>query len=117
MGQGRDELFDKLIEETRGHPARRGQNHDTGGPIRREAQDMREIQIQRDQDPTLCSANPEKIFIARAVEPLRTDGGDIVAGIFQTPGAASAEIFVQLESHAAAFVSAGMMRSRAISAP
>ncbi len=115
--QGGKHLVQQQVKQASGHSSRCGKKHDPGGMLRREAQHLGKIGIERNQHPSFTRANLENLLVGRTAQSLGCDGRYVVPRLTQTILAAAPEVFVELEFHAAAFVSAGIMRSRAISAP
>ena len=115
--QGVDHLVQQQVKQAGGHSSRCGKKHDPGGMLRRETQHLGKICIERNQHPPFVRANLKNLLVRRTAQSLGGDGRYVVSRLTQTIFTTAPEVFVKLEFHAAAFVSAGMMRSRTISAP
>ena len=80
----------------------------------REAQHLTEIAVERDECPALSNRHFEHLLIGCALEFLVANRHHIVASRPEHLGEAAAQIFVELEPHAAV---TGTTRTRVASAP
>lgn len=100
-----------------GSPCANLKNDSAGPLLRRKSQYLTEIMIERYERPFLPGADREQDFILGPLQLLIANGHHIVAGCLEKLQSTLADIFVELELHAARVVGTGMIFSRAASAP
>ena len=93
------------------------QNRNARRSVRRTSENIRKIEVQRNQTAPLADADFVDRCIWYSVQVLLGNGLDIMAGLLKNRGSARAEVLVQLELHAALISGRSTNRSRLISAP
>ncbi len=85
--------------------------------LRREIQDLGEVQIQCDETAPFGSADLDQNGIFPAAEPLLTDKADVVTGVMKDSCDARSEVFIQLDLQRVASMDTSKYLPRAVSAP
>jgi hypothetical protein len=79
--------------------------------------DVREVEVKREQAPVLPNTCFEDKLVARTTEALIQDSFNFVACHREKAGRSRTQVLVKLESHAALLPGKSTYRSRLISAP
>ncbi len=98
--QSFDQLSGKRRHDPENRLAGRSQYRNTGGGFRWEAQDVTEIEIERDEATSFPPADVIDRLVGRAMKFLIVNSRNIVTEPAQNPGDLRPKILVELEFHA-----------------
>lgn len=101
VGDHRHRLLRKGDQDPETDPTVWPEDGDSGGRLRRETQDVAEIQIQGDQAAPLQPTNLIDHFIGTALQLFITDSLDVVARIEEDLAGPNPEVLVKLDVHEA----------------
>ncbi len=105
------------MQDTQVNPVRDPQHGDARIPGRRELEHVGEIEVERDQGPSLRAADLQQVLVCGGAQPLVQNRRNLVTCFPEEFDGASTEILVQLEIHAGRSSGISTKRFRLISAP